>query len=183
MDALKDEVASRVKLDLVEELDKRDIGGSDFARNNDLVQQFEGLLIKFSEMLAETKTTADATGDVVALANTEPEFESRGFISDEEVDIELELEDQEKLRLLEMQRSKQLVKKRTQKVGFHHGHFNPLPVHWRISKGMIVIQLTNLWLVGDLTLTKTRRSRTRCCFWIDSAANRHFMVSQNIKST
>ena len=38
MDALKDEVASRVKLDLVEELDKRDISGSNFARNNDLVQ-------------------------------------------------------------------------------------------------------------------------------------------------
>ena len=149
MDALKDEVASRVKSDLVEELDKRDIGGSDFARNNDLVQQFEGLLIKFSEMLAETKTTADAAGGVVALANTEPEFESGGFISDEEVDIELELEDQEKLRLLEMQRSKQLVKKRTQKVGFHHGHFNPLPVHWRIPKGMTVIQLMNLWLVGS----------------------------------
>ena len=38
---------------------------------------------------------------------------------------------------------------RTIKVGFHHGHFDPLPASWKTPKGLTVIQLVNLWLVGS----------------------------------
>ena len=47
------------------------------------------------------------------------------------------------------QATKEQIASRKIKVGFHHGHFNPLPASWKIPKGLTVIQLMNLWLVGS----------------------------------
>ena len=35
------------------------------------------------------------------------------------------------------------------KVGLHHGQFSPLLASWRYLKGLTVIQLIHLWLIGS----------------------------------
>ena len=41
------------------------------------------------------------------------------------------------------------MKSRTLTMGYHHGKLNPLPSTWQYSNGCTVIQLMNLWLIGN----------------------------------
>jgi hypothetical protein len=46
------------------------------------------------------------------------------------------------------ERTKKQLKGRQYTVGFHHGKLNPLPLDWHYPKGLTLIQLINLWLIG-----------------------------------
>ena len=46
-------------------------------------------------------------------------------------------------------RTQQQLEKRKLTIGYHHGRLNPLPSSWTFPKGFTVIQLTNMWLLGN----------------------------------
>ena len=83
--------------------------------------------------------------------------DSGGFASAdaEEEDVERQLLDDPAARMCPRKRAR-IVERRTReqlagrkiRVGFHHGHFNPLPASWKMPKRLTVLQLANLWLVG-----------------------------------
>ena len=82
--------------------------------------------------------------------------EGGGHVSDEEEeeDIVLALDEPEHMpprkraRIIQQHTQEQLSN-RTVKCGYHHGLFNPLPSTWSYPKGLTVIQLMNLWLIGS----------------------------------
>ena len=153
MQELKDDLMSSFKSTLIEQLDEREVGGSGFARGNEILEKVEALLEKVSQVSATAQVPAvsasTACGDPI-------EFEhGGGCVSDnEEHDIVLALDEPARMmpnkraRIIK-QATKEQIASRKIKVGFHHGHFNPLPASWKIPKGLTVIQLMNLWLVGS----------------------------------
>ena len=154
MAALKADLMSSFESTLIAQLDQREVGGSGFARGNEIVQKLETLLEKVSEV----SRTAQASPGVTALGPHDDVLElgeSGGFISDEEEeDIVLLLDEPERMppkkraRIIQ-QRTQEQLSSRNLKVGFHHGKFNPLPASWRYPPGLTLIQLINLWLMGS----------------------------------
>ena len=51
-------------------------------------------------------------------------------------------------RIVRQKTSKQM-KSRTLIMGYHHFKLNPLPSTWQYPNGCTVIQLMNLWLIGN----------------------------------
>ena len=51
-------------------------------------------------------------------------------------------------RIVQQKTCKQM-KSRTLTMGYHHGKLNPLPSNWQYPNGCTVIQLINLWLIGN----------------------------------
>ena len=43
----------------------------------------------------------------------------------------------------------QQLKKRKLTVGLHHGKLNPLPSTWKFSKVLTMINLINMWIIGN----------------------------------
>ena len=156
MQDLKDDLKSSFKLMLVEQLDQREVGGSGFARGNEILEKVEALLHKVSQV--------SSAAQVSPAAPAPPPFDDPvefghdvGCVSDnEEEDIVLALDEPGKMapakraRIIKQVTNEQLANRKI-KVGFHHGHFNPLPASWKMPNGLTVIQLVNLWLVGSKT--------------------------------
>ena len=46
-------------------------------------------------------------------------------------------------------KTKEQLGKRTLKMGYHHGHFNPLRSSYRYPKKMNMIQMTTLYQIGS----------------------------------
>ena len=46
-------------------------------------------------------------------------------------------------------RTTQQFKKQKLTVGLHHGKLNPLPSTWKFSKGLTMINLINMFLMGN----------------------------------
>ena len=143
---------------LVNELDRRDVGGSGFAHGNEIISKLENLLQKVSEVSLRAQTST-VVPSVPLLYDDQLELgESGGYVSaaeeEEEEDIVLELDEPQRMaprnraRIIR-ERTKEQLKKRKIMVGFHHGRFNPLPASWRYPSGLTVIQLINLWLIGS----------------------------------
>ena len=114
--------------------------------------------IAAEKMEALSKEREGLSGKVAALeaALTARDGEDGGggaaWADEEEEDVERELESdttcpRERARLVERRTREQLARRRI-KVGFHHGHFNPLPASWKLPKSLTVLQLAHLWLVG-----------------------------------
>ena len=153
MAALKADLTSSFESTLIAQLDQREVGGSGFARGNEIVQKLETLLEKVSEV----SRTAQLSPRATALPHDDlPELgESGGFISDEgEEDMILLLDEPERMppkkraRIIQQRTQEQLTSRKL-KVGYHHGKFNPLPASWRYPPGLTLIQLINLWLIGS----------------------------------
>ena len=127
MAALKADLKASFKSTLVEQLDQREVGGSGFARGNEIVDKLETLLEKASEVarVAQAPTSAPALA-------AECEEGTSGHVSDEEEDVVIALD--EPARMAPSKRAR-IIKRRTDeqlsarkvKVGYHHGRFNPLP--------------------------------------------------------
>ena len=154
MQDLKEELKSSFKSTLVEQLDQREVGGSGFARGNEILEKVEALLEKVSQV----SSAAQVPPAVLAppLCDDPVEFgHDSGCVSDnEEEDIVLALDEPERMapnkraRIIKELTTHQLASRKI-KVGYHHGQFNPLPASWKLPKGLTVIQLVNLWLVGS----------------------------------
>jgi hypothetical protein len=153
MAALKADLMSSFESTLIAQLDQREVGGSGFARGNEIIQKLETLLEKVSEVSRTAQVGATAPPPP---HDDLPEIgESGGFISDEdEDDVVLLLDEPERMspkkraRIIQ-QRTQEQLSVRKLKVGFHHGKFNPLPASWRYPPGLTLIQLIHLWLIGS----------------------------------
>jgi hypothetical protein len=155
MQELKDELKLSFKSTLIDQLDQRGVGGSGFTLGNEILEKVEALLEKVSQVSALEQAPAvcapTACEDLI-------EFEcGDGCVSDnKEQDIVLALDEPEQMSPT---KHSWIIKQATQeqlsfqkiKVGHHHDHFSPLPFpsSWKIPKGLTIIQLVNLWLVGS----------------------------------
>ena len=150
---LKTDLQASFKSTLAQELDDRNVGGPGYARGNDILAKMDTLLDK----LTQVSSAVQASPAVPALPPHDPADlgDSGEFVSDdEEEDIGLMLDEPEQMpprkraRIIR-ERTKEQLANRKIKVGFHHGQFNPLPASWKFPKGLTVIQLAGLWLVGS----------------------------------
>ncbi len=75
---------------------------------------------------------------------------SRGFelFKEDDNDIVLPLVDEGTMDQLVGQRTCKQLKGRQYMVDLHHGKLNPLPPNWSYPKGITLIQLIYLWLLG-----------------------------------
>ena len=150
---LKAELKASFESMLIKQLDQRQVGGSGFAKGNEIAKKLDTLLDKVSEVSCAAQVSPVVP--VLPAFKDMIEVEDSGRLEEEEEeDIVLELDEPARLPLLKRariikERTQQQLANRTMKVGFHHGQFSPLPASWRYPKGLTVIQLINLWLIGS----------------------------------
>ena len=72
-------------------------------------------------------------------------------LHDEEEDIVLPFPDVEEGTAHQAVRvqTKRQLSERKYTIGYHHGKMNPLPSTWKYPRGITLIHLINLWLIGD----------------------------------
>ena len=150
MAALKADLKSTFESTLIEQLDQREVGGSGFARGNEIVEKLETILERVAAPAPAAASAPAVAEDVLGFG------EDGGHVSDddEEEDIVLALDEPEhmpprKRARIIRDRTQEQLSNRKMKCGYHHGLFNPLPSSWTYPKGMTVIQLMNLWLIGS----------------------------------
>ena len=139
------------KTKLSSELDAREVGGSAYSHSNDIMKNFDTLLLRST-----------------SLSSSDPEqiyiYDTEGFVGIED-DVLFFLQDEEKgvnnivynLNLLATgardiishQKNSKQMKGCTLTMGYHHGKLNPLPSTWQYPNGCTMIQLMNLWLIGN----------------------------------
>ena len=149
---LKADLASSFQETLIDQLDQRQVGGSGFARSNEILEKLETLIQKVSEVSLPAQTAPAAPLLPSLEDEPAPELEDAcGFVSDDEEDVVLQLERPEgsadRTRFVRLRTQEQLSR-RSVKEGFHQGHFSPLPSPLRFPKALTVMQLINLWLIG-----------------------------------
>ena len=155
MAALKADLKSSFEATLIKQLDQREVGGSGFARGNEIVDKLETLIEKVSEV---SRASQESPGELARSPFDDlPEVgDGGGCVSGDEDDVVIALDEPERMapnkhsRIVKQHTQEQLSS-RTLKVGYHHGRFNPLPASWRYPKGLTIIQLMNLWLIGSKT--------------------------------
>lgn len=154
MQDLDDDIKLSFESTLVEQLDQREVGGSGFARGNEILEKAVALLRKVSQV---SSTAQVSPAVLVPPPCDDPvEFGNGGVcvLDNEEEDIVLTLSKPEHMapnkraRIIKELMKQQLASLKI-KVGCHHGHFNLLSESWKLPKGLTVIQLVNLWLVGS----------------------------------
>ena len=152
MDTLKADLQASFESTLTRQLDEREVGGSGFARGNEIIGKLDALL----ETVNKAERAAAQASSQQPAAEDPVEFDAGGGCvsdDDEEEDIAVALDEPENMpprkraRIIQRRTNEQLAA-RTITVGFHHGHLNPLPSSWKYPKHLTVIQLINLWLVG-----------------------------------
>ena len=133
------------------DIDAREVGGSAYAQSKDIMTKLNTL------MLCSTALSSSETGHI--------EIDDTGVFLNIEDDVLIFLEDEDKGannmvdnpnilstgardRIVRQKNSKQM-KSCTLTMGYHHGKLNPLPSTWQYLNGCTVIQLMNLWLVGN----------------------------------
>ena len=149
---LKEGLKSSFGLTLVEQLNQREVDGSGFARGNKILEKVEALLKKVLQVSFAEQVSPAALSPL--LCDDPVEFgHGGGYVLDnKKEDIVLGLDEPERMapnnhaRIIKELTTQQLASRKI-KVGYHHGHFNPRLASWKLPKGLIVIQLVNLWLV------------------------------------
>ena len=124
------------------ELDSREVGGSDHRRMSELMNKMDNVL----ETLATHSTIPEidpGSGD----NNIHAEFD----LYDDEEDVVLPFPDVDEGTANEAIRvqTKRQLSERKYTIGYHHGKMNPLPSTWKYPRGITLIHLINLWLIGD----------------------------------
>jgi len=134
---------------LKRELDNRKIGGSDSAQLADIKAQLASLLQLAHSNNANVNRNNGCEGSD---GDDDGGDDGDGFelFHDESGDIIdniSDVGDGASDQLVRAHTKKQL-KRRRFTVGFHHNKFNVLPALWRYPKGVTLIHLMNLWLIG-----------------------------------
>ena len=103
--------------------------------------------------------------------------------NEEDEDIVLPFVDDGTLDQLTSKRTSQQLKARKLTLGYHHGILNPLPSTWRYPKGITLIQLINLWLLGviDQNVPPLRKVSTRWVYHFDPKARDYSKMKQVMK--
>jgi hypothetical protein len=108
------------------------------------------------ELLDRPSVTAPAPPEAATMQKVVDEIcNEMDYDVEEEEDVILTFEAeggsvQERVRdAMVRAKTKEQLGKRTMKVGFHHGHFNPLPSFYRYPKKMNIIQMMTLFQIGN----------------------------------
>lgn len=122
------------------ELDSREVGGSDRGRMSELMNKMDSVLETMVMRATSNEMDSDARNDDV-------QFD----LHDEEEDIVLPFPDVEEGTAHQAVRvqTKRQLSERKYTIGYHHGKMNPLPSTWKYPRGITLIHLINLWLIGD----------------------------------
>ena len=136
---------------MASELDAREVGGSAYAQSKDIMTKLDTLLLHSTALspgepkhkeIYDTGGLVDIEDDVLFLL----EDEDKG--ANNMVDNPNILSTGTRDRIVRQKTSKQM-KSRKLTMGYHHGKLNPLPSTWQYPNGCTVIQLMNLWLIGN----------------------------------
>ena len=139
------------KTTLTIDLDAREVGSSAYAQSKDIMKKLDNILLRST-----------------ALSSSDPEYididATGGFVNIED-DVVFFLEDEDKgannmvdnpnilftgtRYIIVRQKNSKQMKSRTLTMGYHYGKLNPLTSTWKYPNGCTVIQLMNLWLIGN----------------------------------
>ncbi len=151
---LKAKLKASFESTLIEQLNQRNVGGSGFAQANKIAEKLNAIIKKVVDLLRTVQISASIPTLPVMDEMSELE-ESGGLECEEEEDnVLLQLDEpacmppRKRAQLVHKQTQQQLANQ-TIKVGFHHSHFSPLPSSLWYPKGLTVIQLIDLWLIGS----------------------------------
>ena len=135
---LQNSIGTDLKNVLVSELDSREIGGAGLAQGSLILSKLDLIIEKTKEGSRQEEQPITEEGDLFLLEEESPELnESPAYLSAQVQ--ETMLRDQTRSQL----------KRRQIKVGYHHGKLNPLPSTWKFPRGLPIINLITLWIIGN----------------------------------
>lgn len=148
LEAMQKSLNASFEATLKRELDNRQVGGSNDARLADIQNQLTTLLqIAHSNNANINNNGCEDGNDDEDGGDIGDGFELfHDECGDDIINIP-DVGDGTSDQLVRAHTKKQL-KRRRFTVGFHHNKFNVLPALWRYPKGVTLIHLMNLWLIG-----------------------------------
>ena len=160
-------------------MDDREVGGIAYGKMTEMMLKMDSMmsmLTKERENIPTTNALFDASDSIEESAHFELSCE-------EDEDIVLPFVDDGTLDQLTSKRTSQQLKARKSTLGYHHGILNPLPSTWRYPKGITLIQLINLWLLGviDQNVPPLRKVSTRWVYHFDPKARDYSKMKQVMK--
>ncbi len=174
---------------LRKELDDREVGGIAYAKTAEMMAKMDSMTEMMTKMDSrismltkerENIATANGFDDIDSILSTGAHFE---LTYEEDEDIVLPFVGDATLDQLTSKRTSQQLKARKYTIGFHHGILNPLPSTWRYPKGMTLIQLINLWLLGvhDQNVPPLGKISTRMVYHFDNRGRDYSKMNQVMK--
>ena len=147
MEEMEVKLCARFEDTLRRELDERKVGGnpSDNSHMADITNMWKSVMetLKSNNNNVNKSGSGDDDDDGGNYAVTELFHDE----SEDAIEIPDSIDDGTSDQLVRAHTKRQL-KRRKFTVGFHHNKFNILPAMWRYPKGMTLIHLINLWLIG-----------------------------------
>jgi hypothetical protein len=148
MEEMEAKLCARFEDTLRRELDERKVGGtpSDNSRMADITNMWKSVMetLKMNNNNVNKSGSGDDNDDGNYDYNVTELFHDE---SEDAIEIPNSIDDGTSDQLVRAHTKRQL-KRRRFTVGFHHNKFNILPAMWRYPKGMTLIHLINLWLIG-----------------------------------
>ena len=160
---------------LKRELDARAIGSG-------MSLQISQMMTRMDEVLHRVSVQSPALSSPVDNEESD-DFDGEYHIMDEdeeEDEVVLPFIDESASSRASLERIKQQLQARQYTVGLHHGKLNPLPSDWCYPKGLTLIQLINLWLIGvkDQNVPPLALVNTHCVFHFDNNARKYSKMKQ-----
>lgn len=160
---------------LKRELDARSIGSMMHFQVTEMMTRMDQVLSTISTKQSPAVSAPEEKAD--------DEFYGEYSILDEdeeEDEVVIQFIDEATSNQLSLDRTKKQLKLRKYTVGLHHGRLNPLPSEWRYPKGLTLIQLINLWLIGvkDQNVPPLAIINTHCVFHFDNNARKYSKMKQ-----
>jgi hypothetical protein len=144
MENMKISIESSFDTTLKRELDARAVGSVMHFKVTEMMAKMDQVINNISKNNSPPLSSPSPVEE-------EHEFSGEYNIMDEEEEedeVVIPFIDEATANQLSRERTKKQLKTRQYTVGFHHGKLNPLPSNWRYPKGLTLIQLINLWLIG-----------------------------------
>ena len=160
---------------LKRELDARSIGSMMHFQVTEMMTRMDQVLSTISTKQSPAVSAPEEKAD--------DEFYGEYSILDEdeeEDEVVIQFVDEATSNQLSLDRSKKQLKLGKYTVGLHHGRLNPLPSEWRYPKGLTLIQLINLWLIGvkDQNVPPLAIINTHCVYHFDNNARKYSKMKQ-----
>ena len=160
---------------LKRELDARSIGSMMHFQVTEMMTRMDQVLSTISTKQSPAVSAPEEKAD--------DEFYGEYSILDEdeeEDEVVIQFVDEATSNQLSLDRTKKQLKLRKYSVGLHHGRLNPLPSEWRYPKGLTLIQLINLWLIGvkDQNVPPLAIINTHCVYHFDNNARKYSKMKQ-----
>jgi len=178
---MKASITGQFAQTLRKELDDREVGGIAYAKMTEMMAKMDSMMSMLTKKERENRPTASAFFDEIDnILEESAHFE---LSNEEDEDIVLPFVDDGTLDQLTSKRTSQQLKARKFTIGYHHGKLNPLPSTWRYPKGITLIQLINLWLLGvnDQNVPPLGKVNTQWVYHFDTKARDYSKMKQVMK--